>query len=117
MARWDALRRKEFVASWSTARLRQTGYACRNFAAEIRSGEVGPAGDEHDLGRHIDNAVRRYVNARDEQGARLWTLAKPSPLLKIDAAMAATLAAEARRDAITAGKGGKRRRTGKARGF
>jgi hypothetical protein len=109
MSRWDGLRRKEFVASWSTARLKQTGYACRNFAAEIRAGDIGPAPDEHELTRHMGNAVRRYVNSRDDKGARLWTLAKPSPLLKIDGAMAATLAAEARRDALTAGVGAKKR--------
>lgn len=115
MARWSGLRRKEYVASWSTARLKQTGYACRNLAAEIRSGEVGPAPDEHDLGRHVDNAVRRYVNSRDEQGARLWTITKPAPALKIDAAMALVLAAEARRDAVAAGA--KKRGPRKAAGF
>jgi len=98
MTRWDGMRRKEFVASWSTARWRQIGYACRNFADEIRAGDVGPAPDEPDLGRHLDNAVRRYVNSRDDQGARPWTINKPAPSLKIDAAMAAVLAAEARRE-------------------
>lgn len=117
MARWSGLRRKEFVASWSTARIRQTGYACRNLAAEIRSGEVGPAGEEHDLGRHMENAVRRYVNSRDDQGARLWTIAKPAPALKIDAAMSTVLAAEARRDALSAGVGARRRKARRAAGF
>ena len=112
MARWDGLKRKSYVASWSTARLRQTGYACRNLGAEIRAGELGPAGPdvetEHDLNRHLDNAVRRYVNSRDDKGARLWTIAKPAPALKIDACMALVLAAEARRDAISAGVGARK---------
>lgn len=103
MAAWEKLQRRPFVASWSTARLRQTGYACRNLAAEIRAGDIGPAEGETDLTRHMGNAVRRFVNSRDEQGRQLWTLAKPKPALKIDAAMALVLAAEARRDALTAG--------------
>ena len=55
------------------------------------------------LTRHVRNAVKRAVNSRDDQGRPLWTLAKAAPGRKIDAAMAAVLAWEARRDAIAAG--------------
>jgi len=47
--------------------------------------------------------VRRNVNARDDDGRPLWTLAKSAPGRKIDAAMALVLAWEARRDAVAAG--------------
>ena len=103
IAAWNSLKRKEFAFSWDTSRWRQIGYACKSFATEIRAGDVGPAPHEVDLRRHMFNAVRRKVNARDEQNRQLWTLAKPAPALKIDAAMAAVLAGEARRDAIARG--------------
>ena len=60
------------------------------------------AGDDV-LTRHLRNAVRRNVNARDDDGRPLWTLAKSAPGRKIDAAMALVLAWEARRDAVAAG--------------
>lgn len=104
IAAWNRLKRKPFAFSWDTSRWRQIGYACRSFSTEIRAGEVGPAPDEADLLRHMGNAVRRYVNARDESNRQLWTLSKPAPALKIDAAMAAVLCSEARRDSIMAGE-------------
>lgn len=110
IAEWNRLRRKPFAFSWDTSRWRQIGYACRAFSTEIRSGDVGPAPDEADLLRHLSNAVRRKVNARDEQGRQLWTLSKPAPSLKIDAAMASVLASEARRDALMAGQKARPRR-------
>ena len=60
------------------------GRACSGFGQELRAGDLGPAPDELDLLRYVSNAVRRYVNTRNDQGARLWTRAKPAPSLKID---------------------------------
>jgi len=115
IAEWNRLARKPFAFSWDTSRWRQIGYSCRSLSTEIRSNEIGPAPDEPDLLRHLSNAVRRRVNARDETGRQLWTLAKPAPSLKIDAAMALVLAAEARRDVKLAG--GKARPRRKSAGF
>lgn len=96
--------KKPAVIHWWTNRWRQIGYACHGFATAVRAGEVHHLGDSDAvLTRHVRNAVRRTVNARDEQGRQLWTLAKPAPGRKIDAAMAAVLAWEARRDAVAAG--------------
>jgi hypothetical protein len=116
IAAWNDLRRRQpFAFSFDTSKWRQVGYACKGLATEIRAGDVGSAPDEPDLLRHMSNAVRRYVNARDEQNRPLWTLAKPAPALKIDAAMATVLAGEARRRAIAGGM--KPRRRVRAAGF
>lgn len=109
VAAWQAKHRgtdrQPAVVPWWTNRWRQVGYACRSLASAIRSGEIRHVSHEGDdvLTRHVRAAVRRTVNARDEQGRPLWSLAKPAPGRKIDAAMALVLSWEARRDAIAAG--------------
>lgn len=99
--------RKPAVVNWWTNRWRPIGYACQAFATSIRAGELHHQVDGEDrddvLTRHVCNAVKRQVNARDEAGKPLWTISKPAPGRKIDAAMAAILAWEARRDAVAAG--------------
>ena len=97
--------RKPSVVNWWTNRWRPVGMACQALATSIRAGEVLHQVDDGDdvLSRHMRNAVKRRVNARDEQGKPLWTLSKPAPGRKIDAAMCAVLAWEARRDAVAAG--------------
>ena len=99
--------RKPAVVNWWTNRWRPIGSACQAFATSIRAGEVhhhvdGDI-DADVLTRHVCNAVKRPVNARDDNGRPLWTISKPAPGRKIDAAMAAILAWEARRDAVAAG--------------
>lgn len=127
MAAWEPKYRgpdrKPAVVNWWTNRWRPVGTACRAAAAEIRTGtahhhvDLGPTGEPLDdpLSRHVRNAIKRPVNARDEQGRPLWTLAKPAPGLKVDAAMAWVLAREARRDAIAAGA--LKLRTGKSSAY
>lgn len=122
MAAWEPRFRgpdkKPAVVNWWTNRWRPIGYACRAAAAEVRSGaaahhvDVDVTGKPMDdpLSRHVRNAVKRHVNARDDEGRRLWTLAKPAPGLKVDAAMAWVLSREARRDAIAAGAQAKKKR-------
>lgn len=103
-ARFRSFDRKQAVVPWWTNRWRQVGYACRSLAGAIRAGEIRhQVDDRDDLTRHVRNCVRRPVNARDEEGRPLWTIAKPAPGRKIDAAMALILAWEARTDAIAAG--------------
>ena len=111
IAKWSGelkgVDRKPAVLNWWTNRWRPIGNACQSFATAIRSGELTHHVDGNDqddvLTRHVCNAVRRPVNARDEQGRRLWTISKAAQGRKIDAAMAAVLAWEARTDAIAAG--------------
>jgi hypothetical protein len=97
--------RKPAVVPWWTNRWRPIGVACHALGSAIRAGEVRHQVDDGDdvLTRHLRNAVRRNVNARDDEGRPLWTLAKSAPGRKIDAAMALVLAWEARRDAVAAG--------------
>ena len=93
------------VLNWWTNRWRPIGTACQAFATAIRSGEVfhHMDGDDDVLTLHVCNAIKYKINARDDNGRPLWTIKKPAPGRKIDAAMAAILAWEARRDALAAG--------------
>lgn len=63
--------------------------------------------------------MRRILKLRDEDGVPLWTIYKerPDSPHKIDAAMAAILAWEARGDALTAGLGQVRRSVYEERGL
>lgn len=114
MAAWEARfkgpDRKPAVINWWTNRWRPVGYACRSLATAIRAGEIHHDGDER-LVRHVKNAVKRPVAARDDDGRPLWTITKPAPGRKIDAAMALVLAWEARNDAVASGA---KRRSGRA---
>jgi hypothetical protein len=115
VATWEAKHkgpdRKQAVVPWWTNRWRPIGGACRSLGQAIRSGDIHHVANDGDdvLTRHVRNAVRRTVNARDDEGRPLWTLNKPAPGRKIDAAMALVLAWEARRDALAAGAEKKRR--------
>ncbi len=109
VAAWSGQYGKDKVLEWWTNRPRAIGVACRQLASAIRAGSISHDG-EPDLVRHVGNAVRRRVNARDDEGRSLWTLAKDGGR-KIDGAMALVLAWEARNDALTAGarrRGGRR---------
>lgn len=121
-AKYKGADRKPAVHPWWTNRWRPIGYACRALGSAIRSEQIHHQVDTDEdgkpvddvLSRHVRNAVRRPVNARDEEGKQLWSIAKPAPGRKIDAAMALVLAWEARTDAIAAGV---RLRKARARGF
>lgn len=104
-AKFKGADRKQAVVPWWTNRWRPVGYACRAVGSAIRGGQIHRQQDDGDdvLLRHVRNAVKRSVNARDEHGKQLWSIAKPAPGRKIDAAMALVLAWEARNDAIAAG--------------
>jgi hypothetical protein len=90
------------VIEWWTNRPKQVGYACRNLASAVRSGTIHHHAND-DLDRHIRNAVKYKMHAYDEDRRALWSIAKPTPSLKIDAAMATVLAWEARNDAMAFG--------------
>lgn len=104
-AKYKGSDRKQAVVPWWTNRWRPVGYACRAVGSAIRGGQIHRQEDDGDdvLLRHVRNAVKRPVNARDEDGKQLWSITKPAEGRKIDAAMALVLAWEARNDAIAAG--------------
>lgn len=107
---WESLvddwagRWPEKVAAWWTNRHKPIGYAVRNFAGALAAGEISHDGNEI-LARHVGNANKKDLRLRDDEDRPLWTLQKerPDSLNKIDAAMAAVLAWEARGDAIKEG--------------
>ena len=106
VAEWAGKYGDKRVVEWWTNRLKPMAYAIKAFNTAITSADLSHDGSPH-LTRHIGNAVRKYLNMRDEDGNRLWTIYKErsdSPH-KIDAAMSSVLAWEARCDALAAGAG------------
>ncbi len=100
------------VIEWHTNRQKQAAYACRAFGTAIRTGALEHS-DDPDLSRHIKNSYRRDApRMKDDDGKALWTICKerPDSPRKIDAAMAAILAWEARGDALAKGVRKKRAR-------
>ena len=105
--RWTAKR----VLEWHTNRPKQIAHAVRNYRVAVGAGDMTHDGDAT-FARHIANARKRQLDVKDDDGRPMWSLQKDrrgSPR-KIDAAMAAVLAWEARGDAIAAGQTTKRRR-------
>ena len=104
IAKWTAEFGKERVIEWWTNRRRQMTAALESFDTAMKEGTISHDGDPR-LVRHIGNARRADLPQRDEQGKPYWLIRKErsdSPQ-KIDVAMAAVLAHEARTDAIAAG--------------
>lgn len=104
VARWAGEYGEERVVAWRTNRSSPMAYAIRSYENAIAAGEVSHDGSPAFL-RHIGNTCRRALTLRDEQGKPLWVMQKerPDSPHKIDLAMAACLAWEARRDALAAG--------------
>lgn len=101
---WQGRYGEDRVIEWWTNRRRPMAYALEAFEEAINEGALSHSGDKR-LERHLGNARRRDLPFRDEDGRVLWLISKErhdSPH-KIDAAMAAVLSWEARRDAIAAG--------------
>jgi hypothetical protein len=92
------------VSTWLTNRNKPIAWAVRNFEVAISQGDLTHAGNEV-LDRHIANARKRELTELDDDERPMHTLSKDafqSPR-KMDGAMAAVLAWEARGDAIEAG--------------
>jgi hypothetical protein len=89
------------AAAWRTNRPRAMAEAVAAYATAIRTGELAHDGNPG-LVAHVGNARRRDTNLRDDQGARLFTIAKerPDSPHKIDLCMASILSWEARKDAL-----------------
>jgi hypothetical protein len=104
VAAWQGRYGDKVVLKWETWRSRVMGFACRSFATAITQGQLGHPADER-LTAAIGHCHRREITERDDKGERLWTVRKEreGSSLKIDAAVAAILAWEARMDAVAAG--------------
>lgn len=104
LAAWQARHGDKVALRWETYRNRPMGFAVRAFAQAIADRTLTHDGDTR-LAEHIGNAARKPLNERDDKGAPLWTIQKETPdsARKVDAAVAAVLAWEARTDAIAAG--------------
>lgn len=104
VAEWAGRYGEDRVARWPTNRYKAMAYALAAYDTAIRQGELSHSGDPA-LARHIGNACRRYTHYVDDNGQPLWLIQKerPDSPHKIDAAMAAVLSWEARRDALEAG--------------
>lgn len=109
LSAWQSEFGGEIVKEWWTNRTRAMVSALERFHTAVVSGDLTHDGDSR-LTRHVLNARRRV-------GRSGLTIGKetPSSPNKIDAAMAATLAYEARSDALAAGL--KRKRSGRVVGF
>lgn len=104
VAAWAGRHGADRIVEWWTNRVTQMAFAVRSFNSAIEAGDFSHDGNEH-LARHIGNACRRNVARHDDQGIQMFTIYKEQPESphKIDGAMAAILAREARNDAIAAG--------------
>lgn len=102
--RWAGEYGTEQVIRWWTNRLKQTALALRAFQNDMSPEKMSHDGDPV-LAEHIRNATRQETRMRDGDDL-LWVIRKDSKgsPRKIDLAMAAMLAWEARGDCIAAGE-------------
>ena len=108
VAEWAGRYGEKAVVFFLTRLYRKMADAVRAFRNAQDDGSLSHDGDA-DLARHVGHAHRRYIASRDDQGAPLWVIAKgrPDSPDKIDLAVAAVLAWQARRDALASGVSGK----------
>lgn len=92
------------VVSYATTSIQRIGLAAMAFAQDITAGNICHDGGSI-LAEHVGNAVRQETRLSADDGVPIWTISKDrrgSPR-KIDAAMAAVLAWQARNDSIAKG--------------
>lgn len=101
--RWAGKHGQKRVIRWWTNRIKATALALRAFRNDMDPARMSHDGDPK-LTEHIHNAIRQTTRMVDND-EYLWTIRKDSrdSSRKIDLAMAAVLAWEARRDSIRAG--------------
>lgn len=106
VAAWSSEHGDKVVREWWTNRERAMVAALERFSTAAHLGELSHTGDEV-LARHVRNARKRVTRS----GVAIRKDRPGSPN-KIDAAVAAVLAYEARADAVAAGRNKVRRRGG-----
>jgi hypothetical protein len=101
---WAGIFGEDKVASWSTTNKRRMAMTLGNLSAAINAGELSHDGDPR-LMAAIANSHKRMLNTRDDDNELEWVIQKerPDSPLKIDAAIALTLAWDARNEAIASG--------------
>jgi hypothetical protein len=101
--KWQGRWSEQKVIKWLMSRPKQTAFAVSNYTAAINTATLSHNGDEL-FSRHVKNATRWKVTARDDKGRPLHIIGKEQPDSpnKIDAAAAGVLSWEARGDAIAA---------------
>lgn len=101
--RWKGEYGDKRIIDWHTNRWKQMSAACRLFAKAINDGDLRHDGDS-DLAQHIGNAYRHVESQTDDEDEPLWTIRKErrDSEKKIDLAVCAVIAWEARGDAIAA---------------
>lgn len=113
---WAGRHGDDRVFRWETVREKPMGYALRSFREDMQPGKMSHDGDDL-LAEHIGNAVKRFTRIRVQQDAEaeglqefLWVIRKETPKSrkKIDLAMAAVLAWEARTLALREGLSNKK---------
>jgi phage terminase large subunit-like protein len=92
------------VKAWPAVSYRRVAQGFKDLHLAIMEDRITHDGNAA-LNRHIGNAVRREVQARDAEGHKLWIASKDSPdsSHKIDAFYAAMLAHTAASDAVMKG--------------
>jgi hypothetical protein len=105
LATWAGRYGEKRVIEWWTNRRKPMAYAIRAFITALTAGDLSHDGNRQ-LESHIANCRRLYTNLVDEEEKPLWILRKerPDSPNKIDAAMGAILAWEARNDALASGE-------------
>lgn len=106
VAKWAGQFGERRVFEWWTNRRKPMAYAIRSFITALEASELSHDGNKL-LADHIDNSRQAPTNLVDEQEKPLWVLRKerPESPKKIDGAVAAVIAWEARNDSIAAGEG------------
>ncbi len=104
LAQWRAKYGDKIVLPWETWRPHPMGFLVRSYASAIVGGEFNHNGDAV-FAQHVGNARKRWLNVKDNEGNRLFTVQKEraGSAHKIDAAVAGGLSWQARSDAIGAG--------------
>lgn len=92
------------VVAWSTTLYKKMSIALLSYRNAMMASELTHDGDQR-FSDAIGNAYRQMQAYVDDNGERMWTLAKerPDSPLKIDAAMAGCLSWQARLDAVASG--------------
>jgi hypothetical protein len=103
--RWQGRWSEKRVIAWYTNRPKQAAFAVRRHVTAVNAGDLSHDGNAV-FARHIRNAVRQKVTAKDEDNRQMYVISKDRPMSKnkMDAAFAAVLSWEARGDAIASGE-------------
>lgn len=106
VSKWAGKHGTKRVAEWWTNRRKPMAFAIRAFVTAMDGGELSHNGDAQ-LADHIANARQQPTGLVDEEEKPLWIIRKerPDSPKKMDGAMGAVLAWEARNDSLAAGEG------------